>query len=120
MSQKVFILDDDENACQLAEMVLKKAGYEVSTLTKAIGASNAIRNFGPDLLLLDVMMPALSGDNLVEIINKTVKPRPKIIFYSNKSAQDLRELVEQTGVDGYVCKVDGTGTLVKTVRDLLG
>ncbi len=119
MSGKIFVLDDDENACQLVKQVLTKAGFDVMAQTKAIGATNNIKNFSPDLILLDVMMPALSGDSLVEIIYRLVKPAPKIVYYSNKSDQDLRELVEKTGVDGYICKVDGPNSLVSKVKGLL-
>lgn len=120
MSKKIFVLDDDENSCQLAEKVLVKQGYEVKTQTRTIGASNAIRDFKPDLLLLDVMMPALSGDNLVEILNKTLRQKPRIIFYSNKSADELRELAIKTGADGFVCKVEGPTALIKVVGQALG
>jgi DNA-binding response OmpR family regulator len=119
MKQKIFVLDDDENACQLAEKVLTKAGYKVKTQTRAIGTTQSIKTFAPDLVLLDVMMPALSGDSLVGIIHKMIKPRPKIIFYSNKMEDELKELVEKSGADGYVCKVAGPTTLVETVSSML-
>jgi two-component system response regulator MtrA len=119
MSKKIFILDDDENACRLAALVLARAGYEVQVQTMAIGATSAIKTFSPDLVLLDVMMPALAGDNLVDIIAKVIKPRPKIVFYSNKTSNELRELVAKTGVEGFVCKVDGPSALVATVRKVL-
>ncbi|MFO8058122.1 MAG: response regulator [bacterium] len=119
MSQKIFILDDDENSCQLVKQVLSKAGFEVMAQTKAIGATNSIKAFHPDLVLLDVMMPALSGDNLVEIIQRLIKPSPRIVYYSNKSEHELRELVEKTGVDGYICKVDGPNSLVSKVKGML-
>ena len=119
MSQRIFVLDDDENSCQLAKIVLEKAGFEVQTQTKAIGATNAIRSFSPDLVLLDVMMPAVSGGSIAEILQRTLKDTPKIVFYSNKSNQELRELCEQTGADGFVCKVDGPTSLVKTIKEAL-
>lgn len=119
MSAKIFVLDDDENACQLAEQVLEKDGYEVKTQTRGIGATAAIRLYKPDLVLLDVMMPAISGGNLAEIIMNTLKPTPKIIFHSNKSADDLRQIVDDTGVDGFVCKTDGPTALINAVRDVL-
>jgi DNA-binding response OmpR family regulator len=120
MSQKIFVLDDDENTCRLAATALARAGYEVQTQSAAIGATSAIKTFSPDLILLDVMMPALSGDTMVEIIAKSVKPRPRILFYSNKSAHDLRELTDKTGVEGYICKIDGPSALLATVRRVLG
>ncbi len=119
MTHKIFVLDDDENSCALAQKVLTKAGYEVMITTRAIGASSTIRSFAPHLVLLDVMMPALSGDALAEIISRTVHPRPKILFYSNKSAQDLDELVRSSGVDGFVCKVDGPTALLKKIKKAL-
>ncbi len=120
MSHKIFILDDDDKACQLAQRVLEKAGYDVTGQTQAIGATSAIKSFMPDLVLLDVMMPALSGDNLVEIMNKIIRPRPKVLFYSNKSSQELRDLVSETGIEGFVCKVEGPSALVTAVKDALG
>jgi len=120
MSQKVFVLDDDQTSCDLARQALDRAGFEVETSTRAIGATAAIRSFSPDLILLDVMMPAVSGENVVEIIDKILKPRPKILYYSNKSSTELRELVNRTKVEGFVCKVDGPTNLVKQVRQTLG
>jgi len=119
MNQRIFVLDDDEVACQLAETVLIKAGYEVKTETRSIGASSAIKSFKPDLILLDVMMPAISGENLVEILYKTLKQRPKILYYSNLSASELQGLVQKTGVDGYVCKVEGPQVLINSVKGVL-
>jgi DNA-binding response OmpR family regulator len=120
MNQKIFVLDDDENSCKLAATALNRAGYEVQTQCAAIGATSAIKSFAPDLILLDVMMPALSGDTMVEILDRAIKPRPRILFYSNKSAHDLRDLTDKTGVEGYVCKLDGPSALLATVRRVLG
>ena len=119
MSHKVFVLDDDQISCDLARQALDHAGYRVETLTRTIGATAIIRTFNPDLILLDIMMPAISGENVFEIIDKTLRPRPEVLFYSNKSAVELRELVKKTGVEGYVCKVDGPANLVKQVKQAL-
>lgn len=119
MNRKIFVLDDDEHSCQLAQQALVRAGFKVEAQTRAIGATVNIKAFGPDLLLLDVMMPALSGESLVEILQRALKPRPKILFYSNKSATELRKLVERTGVEGFICKVDGPTNLVRQVRQIL-
>ena len=119
MSQKIFVLDDDENACKLAERVLTEAGYKVMTRTQAIGTTVAISAFQPDLVLLDIMMPALPGDAVIGILEQHMKPRPKIVLFSNKSSQELRAIMEKTKVEGYVCKIDGPSALLKAVRGVL-
>jgi CheY-like chemotaxis protein len=116
---RIIVIDDDSNTCRIAQIILERAGYEVQTRTQALGSSVAIKTFKPDLVLLDVMMPGLSGDHLAELI-VSIEPRPKIIFYSNKSPQDLRELVKKTNADGYACKVDGPAALLNNVNQALG
>ena len=119
MSYKIFVLDDDETACKLAERVLTQAGYKVMTRTQAIGTTVSVSAFQPDLVLVDVMMPALPGDAVIQILEQHMKPRPKILLYSNKSPQELQALVEKTKVEGFVCKVDGPAALLQAVKSVL-
>ena len=119
MSYKIFILDDDEHACKLAERVLTEAGYKVMTRTHPIGTTVHVSAFQPDLVLLDVMMPALPGDAVIEILDQHMQPRPKILLYSNKSADELKALVQKKKVEGYVCKSDGPSALLKSVKRIL-
>jgi DNA-binding response OmpR family regulator len=120
-SYKIFVLDDDENDARLAERVLGKAGYQVMSYTNAQGVIPAIKGFSPDVILLDVMMPTLSGDILAKIIaqDKTFKDKPRIVFHSNKSFQELAVLAKQTGAAGFVCKVDGPAALLSTMSSIL-
>ena len=119
MSRKIFVLDDDERACQLAERVLTEAGYKVMTRTTPLGSTTAVSAFQPDLVLLDIMMPALSGTHVVSILDQHMKPRPKIIFYSNRTASELRELAEKSKVEGFVCKTEGPNALLTKVKKIL-
>jgi CheY-like chemotaxis protein len=118
--KKIMVIDDDENSCRLAEITLRRAGYDVTVRTHALGSSAEIKSFKPDLILLDVMMPGLSGEALADVIAAGIKTRPKILFYSNKSPQELSELVKKKGVEGFVCKIDGPSALLKTVEQTLG
>ncbi|MFO8058120.1 MAG: response regulator [bacterium] len=118
---RVLVMDDDENDGELARNVLEKRDYQVLLLNTAAGALPEIKNFGPDLILLDVMMPEIAGQDLVPIIMKhrALTVKPKILYYSNLSADKLRQLVRDTGVQGYVCKVDGPGALLSAVESAL-
>lgn len=119
MGKKIFMIDDDEPTLALVEKLLIKEGYEVMTKTTAIGSTLEIRKFKPDLVILDVLMPELSGDAIVEMIYKNVLPKPKIIFYSIKSQGDLFKLVDEKGADGYICKTDGPKALINKIKSLL-
>lgn len=119
MGYKVFILDDDEKACKLAERVLTEAGYQVMTSIHPIGTTVQVSAFQPDLVLLDVMMPALPGEAVIEILNQHMRPRPKILLYSNKSEEELRTLAQEKKVEGFVCKSEGPRALLKNVQRIL-
>ncbi len=120
MGNKIFILDDDENAIKLAERVLTEAGYQVLSRTRAIGTTVSVSAFQPDLVLLDLVMPALPGEAVIGILDQHMKPRPKIVLFSSKSNQELRTIAEKHKVEGYVCKLDGPSALLKAVRGVLG
>jgi DNA-binding response OmpR family regulator len=118
MSQgKVFIIDDDENALNMAKRVLEKSDYEVAITTQVIGTTTAINNFQPDIILLDLMMPALSGERMVEILRKGLRTRPCIILFSNKSEDELKKLVEETGADDYIAKINGPASIMRKVSE---
>jgi len=122
-SYRIFILDDDEASCRLAEQTLARAGYEVLTETNPSGAIATVRNFQPDLILLDVMMPQIDGPDFAAVIAKerSLKRKPKVLLYSNKSENELKALADRLGVHGYLCKVDGPAALIRaTHRTLMG
>jgi CheY-like chemotaxis protein len=110
--KKIMVIDDDENSCRLAEITLRRAGYDVTVRTHALGSSAEIKSFKPDLILLDLMMPGLSGEALADVIAAGIKTRPRILFYSNKSPQELKKLVKKKGVEGFVCKIYGPSALL--------
>ncbi len=114
---RVLIMDDDENDGELAKSILEKQGYQVMLLDTAAGVLPEIKNFGPDVILLDVMMPEIAGVDLAPIIMKhgALNVKPKILYYSNLSSDKLKEMVRNTGVHGYVCKVDGPRALISAV-----
>ncbi len=114
--KRVYVLDDDEGILSIAKRILDKSGFEVRTSSRAIGTTNDIKEFSPHVLLVDVMMPALKGTKVVEIVRKLLDPIPIIILYSNKSADELRELSIESGADDYLCKTEGPQALLRKVR----
>jgi CheY-like chemotaxis protein len=112
--KKILIIDDEEMHLYTAKGLLESEGVEVSTYRGAFGATNSVRAVQPDLILLDVNMPALSGENLVSLIKPySEEKKIPILFYSSNDEAMLRDLVAIHGVRGYVCKGDIPGLYEK-------
>jgi PleD family two-component response regulator len=84
-----------------AKELLEDAGYEVITHHSWFGSTTAIKNLKPDLVLLDINMPALPGDELSVILrsNSKIKDVP-IVFYSSNDEDSLRKAASVYGVRG--------------------
>lgn len=105
MSQRILIVDDDITHLSSTKGILEAEGYEVYTHGQAFGSTNAIAAVKPDLVLLDVNMPGLSGDRLVDVYRATARARAtRFVLYSSNDEDSLRETARRLEIDGYICK----------------
>lgn len=118
--KRILLIDDDDRLLTTTATLLELEGYEVVTHKTAFGATTKIVDTRPDLVLLDVNMPGLSGEGLADVIreNKHVA-HVRIAFLSSNDEEDLRRSAIEHRVDGYICKGDMFG-LRDRVADLLG
>lgn len=119
-SLKLMIVDDDPAALEIASSALAKSGYEVVTRGSPIGTSVAIRREGPDVVLLDVNMPGLSGDRLVRLVNPNPNsPWPVVVLYSGMPQDQLRELARSCGASGAIEKTGDSQHLVDELQKIV-
>ncbi|MDA8424192.1 MAG: response regulator [Nitrospiraceae bacterium] len=103
--KKVLIVDDDELHLYTTKELLQNDFIEVITHKNWLGVTNVVRNLQPDLVLLDINMPALSGDKLATIIKPYCEAmKTPIVFHSSNDEDSLRDLAKTHGVRGYICK----------------
>lgn len=101
------MIDDDEIHLYTAKGLLKNDTMEVVTHLGSFGATNVLREVKPDLVLLDINMPALSGPSLIELIKPfCTDMNIPILFYSSNDEDSIKELVTAKGAQGYICKGD--------------
>lgn len=99
----VLVVDDDPIVLAVAEERLTKMGYDVTTRDEVLGTSNWIVQHKPWLLLLDIMMPAMSGGELANFLRKR-GIQTHVVLHSSKEMAELQRLVRSTGALGAIPK----------------
>ncbi|HEY3666984.1 MAG TPA: response regulator [Polyangiaceae bacterium] len=101
----VLIVDDDPIVLEVTKERLEGAGYEVHTREEALGTSQWTAEFQPDIVLLDVNMPALAGPELAQLLKKRRATKDiAIILYSSLESEELKAKVRATGAVGAIQK----------------
>ena len=121
MGKKILIADDEPNIVVSLEFLMKQKGYDVKVVTNGEDALRAVGEFGPELILLDVMMPHLSGYDVCQ----KVRENPawagiRIIMLSAKGRDVEVNKGMAVGADAYVTKPFSTKDLIAQVARLLG
>lgn len=99
----VLIVDDDPIILAVTEERLNALGYETTTRDQVLGTSQWIVQNRPWVLLLDVMMPAMSGTELASFLRRR-GIETHIILHSSKDRAELKQIVKATGALGAIPK----------------
>jgi CheY-like chemotaxis protein len=118
---KILIVDDDQDIRRLLTIRLKSLGHETAFAGDAISAVNQARKEQPDLILLDVMMPAGDGFVVMERLKAmpAMKGIPAIVISALDPATQERMLSE-SGADAYFQKPYDHDELVAAIQRALG
>lgn len=104
---KILVIDDNEQDLRLTKELLEKVGYNVIENHGWLGSTKKIKTFKPDIVLLDVNMPALSGDRLYDLLENNVKTaKIPVLFYSSLEESYLKMLTLQKKALDYIPKGD--------------
>ena len=117
MQYKILIVDDDENICELLRLYLEKEGYETVVANDGKTAVEYATKYSPDLILLDIMLPALDGWQVCREIRKTSET--PIIMLTAKSETFDKILGLELGADDYVSKPFDTKEVIARIKAVL-
>lgn len=115
--RKVLVVDDDPLVLRILKDRLVEEGFLVSTTSSAFGATQLVEEQEPDVVIIDVMLPALPGHRIAQLIRDRMKS-VKVMLYSSKDETELAELARESGADSWLRKSDDYDALVKVVRAL--
>jgi len=119
---KVLIVEDDEPIRNLYKLKLDKEGYLTATAENGLIGLRKAKEFEPDLILLDLRMPVMSGDEmLVRMRESEWGSDIRVIVLTNISKTEAPLSLRLLHVDRYIVKVHETpAQVVETVREVLG
>lgn len=119
-SQKILLVDDELDVTELLQYKFEQAGYTCSVLNDPLEFAAKAREFQPDLIVLDIMMPELNGLQLCRIVraDPNMKQTPVILLTAKGEAEDRVKGLE-TGADDYISKPFNSNELLLRVEKLL-
>jgi DNA-binding response OmpR family regulator len=119
MSGKVLIVDDEPNIVTSLLFLMKKSGFETSVARDGDEALAEVERFGPDLVLLDVMMPRRDGFEVCQTLRAAGHTKLKIILLTAKGRETEVAKGLAIGADAYVTKPFSTRELVDLVNGFM-
>lgn len=121
MSQETVLIVDDSRVNQrLAEILLKKAGYQVRTASDATQAEQAVKEFHPRLILMDVQLPGIDGFELTRRLREDPEAREMLIVACTAIDDESgAETAKSAGCDGFIAKPIDAQTFADQIRRYL-
>jgi CheY-like chemotaxis protein len=111
---KILVCDDEQEILDITQLILEDSGYEVTATINSSEVISHIENQHPDILLIDLWMPGLSGDQVISQLRKNVNivNLPIIVISASK---DGRAVAFAAGADDFLEKpydIDALLTMV--------
>ena len=114
----VLVVDDQPRVLTFVEIDLKLRGFEVITTVSGEKALEIINARKPDVMLLDMIMPGMSGGQAFDLL-KSINPDIKVILSSGYSLNDDAARILKQGCNGFIQKPFDIITLSKKIRSVL-
>jgi len=103
--KRILVVDDEPDVVTFIERTLKSEGYEVGLAYDGIGALEAAESEQPDMILLDIMMPMMSGYEVCQQLKANPRTQNiKVLCVSSAHSEDARERTQAVGAVGLVMK----------------
>lgn len=117
---RVLVIDDSPMLVELTVRALTAAGYQASGAQDLASLDQKLTEGPFALILMDVNMPEMFGDDVVEYLRKQKKVTSKLVLYSDISEAELEGKTKASGADGYILKSGGLEAVLGGVMGLIG
>ena len=121
MTKRVLLIEDEANIAEALRFILTRDGWQVRVLETGAGAVATVAEYQPDLVILDLMLPDMSGLDILLALRAGVatKTLPVLMLTAKGQGRD-REAAMRAGVSAFMTKPFANADIRAAVRDLLG
>ena len=114
---KVLVIEDEESFREALEFILTKEGFQIESAATGPDGLTAFEKYNPDIILLDLMLPGMSGTDVCKSIR--AKSNVPIIMLTAKDAEVDKVVGLEVGADDYVTKPFSSPELIARIRAVL-
>ena len=119
--KRILIVDDEEIIVRMLKLRLESSGYEVIVACDGQDGLKKAKEFLPDLIILDVMMPKMEGTKVCGLLKSDARYKNiPIIMFTAKAQEADRQLSKDLGADEFINKPLEPEDFMNKVRSLLG
>jgi CheY-like chemotaxis protein len=118
--RKILIVDDNDDVVTTYRVVLERMGYEVATASDGNECLQKIEQDKPDMVLLDVLLPGLSGTEVCKLIKETARTRDTpVVAITASLAANTRQKMADVGADEFLLKPIDVSNLNRVIKKFL-
>ena len=118
--KRILLLDDSTITLEMEKAVLEERGYRIAIASNLLEFQKELDAFQPEIILTDLMMPDISGKDIVRVLKQDFHTEKiPIILFSSKADDELEQIAEQAGADGFLSKSHGIEKLGDMVDELV-
>jgi CheY-like chemotaxis protein len=118
MTHKILVIDDDVTALDIVDLLFEEEGYEVTRRSSGELALEALETLAPDVIVIDLMMPHMNGQECVRQIRRRGLKMPILAFTALDDAEVHREACE-AGCNSVLTKPCKSSVLLKKIEALV-
>ncbi len=121
MGKRVLLIEDEPNIIEAVRFILSRDGFTVDTHSDGATAVQEVQKRNPDVVVLDVMLPNLSGYEILKLLRADLKTRnlPVLMLTARGQKKD-REMAEKFGASRFITKPFSNADVLEAVRGLTG
>ena len=118
MAEKILVVDDEPDTVSLLSMTLARVGYSVVKAMSGKSCLEQVQKEKPDLIVLDVMLPDMSGLEVLKALRAGADATPVVFFTAKGRVEDMTQGLE-AGAYRYLVKPTSRERLLETVKAAL-